>query len=167
MGFQKEKENTILESVCNHLWSVLSTAKLIELGQASGMTDAQRNEFLFLIQKVCRQSGNDLKGWKGSSRDQSVILSLLLSGQTRIPISADGMKVNNEIQKSLLDENGLGRNTYIIEADSELTLEIDIMEGNREGIVEMIKTFSDTRTITGIRSIKHTMQKENIDEMEN
>jgi len=56
--------------------------------------------------------------------------------------------------KVVVDETVWAVNTYIIEADSELTLEIDIMEGNREGIVEMIKTFSDTRTITGIRSIK-------------
>ena len=53
-----------------------------------------------------------------------------------------------------VDETAWSVNTYIIEADSEITLEIDIMEGSREGILELIKTSSDTRTITGIRSIK-------------
>ena len=52
-----------------------------------------------------------------------------------------------------VDETVWAVNTYIIEADSEITIEIDIMEGNREGILKQIKTFSDTRTITNIRSI--------------
>ncbi len=52
-----------------------------------------------------------------------------------------------------VDETVWGVNTYIIESDSELTLEIDIMEGSREGILELIKTSSETRTITGIRSV--------------
>jgi len=52
-----------------------------------------------------------------------------------------------------VDETVWAVNTYIIEADSEITIEIDIMEGNREGILKLIKTFSETSTITNIRSI--------------
>ena len=45
-------------------------------------------------------------------------------------------------------------NTYIIEAGSEVELEIDLLEGNEEGIIELIETHSQTRTITNIRSNK-------------
>ena len=45
-------------------------------------------------------------------------------------------------------------NTYIIEAGSEVELEIDLLEGNEEGIIELVETHSETSTITNIRSIK-------------
>ena len=45
-------------------------------------------------------------------------------------------------------------NTYIIEAGSEVELEIDLLEGNEEGIIELIESHSETSTITNIRSIK-------------
>jgi hypothetical protein len=45
-------------------------------------------------------------------------------------------------------------NTYIIEAGSEVELEIDLLEGNEEGIIELVETHSETRTITNVRSIK-------------
>jgi uncharacterized membrane protein len=45
-------------------------------------------------------------------------------------------------------------NTYIIEAGSEVELEIDLMEGNDEGIIEMIETLPEKRQITKVRSVK-------------
>jgi uncharacterized membrane protein len=55
-----------------------------------------------------------------------------------------------------VDETVCAVNTYIIEAGSEVELEIDLMEGNCEGIIEKIETFSKTSTITNIRSITKT-----------
>ena len=45
-------------------------------------------------------------------------------------------------------------NTYIIEAGSEVELEIDLLEGNEEGIIELVETHSETRHITNVRSVK-------------
>ncbi len=53
-----------------------------------------------------------------------------------------------------VDETCQEVNTYIIEAGSEVELEIDLLEGNEEGIIEMIETHTETSTITKVRSIK-------------
>ena len=53
-----------------------------------------------------------------------------------------------------VDETSWEVNTYIVEAGSEVELEIDLLEGNEEGIIELIESHSETSTITNIRSIK-------------
>jgi uncharacterized membrane protein len=53
-----------------------------------------------------------------------------------------------------VDETSQEVNTYIIEAGSEVELEIDLLEGNEEGIIEQVETHSKTSTITNVRSIK-------------
>jgi uncharacterized membrane protein len=53
-----------------------------------------------------------------------------------------------------VDETSQEVNTYIVEAGSEVELEIDLLEGNEEGIIELVETHSETRTITNVRSIK-------------
>ena len=53
-----------------------------------------------------------------------------------------------------VDETCQEVNTYIIEAGSEIELEIDLLEGNEEGIIELVETHTETSTITNIRSIK-------------
>ncbi len=53
-----------------------------------------------------------------------------------------------------VDETCQEVNTYIIEAGSEVELEIDLLEGNEEGIIELVETHSDERHITNICSIK-------------
>ena len=53
-----------------------------------------------------------------------------------------------------VDETVWAVNTYIIEADSEEAIRMDIHDGNVEGIVELIETFTENSTITNIRSIK-------------
>ena len=56
--------------------------------------------------------------------------------------------------KVVVDETVWSVNTYIFEAVSDETIRMDIHDGNLEGMVEMIETFSENSTITNIRSIK-------------
>jgi hypothetical protein len=44
-------------------------------------------------------------------------------------------------------------NTYIVQAESEDAIRIDLMEGIFDGIIEQTETYSDTKNITNIRSI--------------
>jgi uncharacterized membrane protein len=53
-----------------------------------------------------------------------------------------------------VDETCQEVNTYIIEAGSEVELEIDLLEGNEEGIIELVETHSETCHITNVRSVK-------------
>ena len=53
-----------------------------------------------------------------------------------------------------VDETSWEVNTYIIKAGSEVELEIDLLEGNEDGIIELVETHSETSTITNVRSIK-------------
>ena len=53
-----------------------------------------------------------------------------------------------------VDETCQEVNSYIVEAGSEVELEIDLLEGNEEGIIELVETHTETSTITNIRSIK-------------
>ena len=53
-----------------------------------------------------------------------------------------------------VDETCQQVNTYIVEAGSEVELEIDLLESNEEGIIELVETHTETSTITNIRSIK-------------
>ena len=53
-----------------------------------------------------------------------------------------------------VDETCQEVSTYIIEAGSEIELEIDLLEGNEGGIIELIETHSKIRHITNVRSVK-------------
>ena len=53
-----------------------------------------------------------------------------------------------------VDETVWAVNTYIIEADSDEEIRMNIHDGNLEGMIELVETFSDTSTITNVRSIK-------------
>ena len=53
-----------------------------------------------------------------------------------------------------VDETCQEVNSYIVEAGSEIELEIDLLEGNEGGIIELVETHTETSTITNIRSIK-------------
>jgi hypothetical protein len=56
--------------------------------------------------------------------------------------------------KVVVDETVWAVKTYIFEAESEEAIRMDIHDGNLEGMVELIETFSENSTITNIRSIK-------------
>ena len=56
--------------------------------------------------------------------------------------------------KVVVEETVWTVKTYIFEADSEEVIRMDIHDGNLEGMVELIETFSENSTITNIRSIK-------------
>ncbi len=52
-----------------------------------------------------------------------------------------------------VDETCQQVNTYIVEAGSEVELEIDLLEGNEEGIIELVETHSRL-SYTNVRSVK-------------
>jgi len=71
---------------------------LKELGQASGMTDAQRNEFSSYPEKYIARLSQS-KGWNVFVLEVSDTHNLWNFAPTRIKTNADGMKVSNEIPR--------------------------------------------------------------------
>ena len=53
-----------------------------------------------------------------------------------------------------VDETQLEQNTYIVEADTEQAARSMMLEGFREGILELRETYVDLSEITKVRSIK-------------
>ena len=60
-----------------------------------------------------------------------------------------------------VDEIVWAVNTYIVEAESEDAIRIDLMEGIFDGIIEQTETYSDTKNITNIRSITPIAEEHN------
>ena len=53
-----------------------------------------------------------------------------------------------------VDETEWANNTYLVEADSEERARTQLLKGDGEGMIELRETYTESSTITNIRSIK-------------